>query len=118
LFFYRNHRQPLSFLFTAFYLEEVSLDELSLYTGKLSFVWYELGQRLGLDAGKLDTINLAIGDQEGRCVKMLQMWKEADGRTPRNWESFLSALRGGQTDIEHSIANDIYNAYSIKVSNR
>ena len=72
--------------------------------------------RLGLDTGKLDTINLAIGDQEGRCMKMLQMWKESSGPVPPNWESFLNALRSGQTDIEHSIANEIYNAYSIKVS--
>ncbi|XP_065917723.1 uncharacterized protein [Dysidea avara] len=100
--------------FEAFYSQEISLDELSIYSGKLSFVWYELGVRLGLDTGKLDTINLAIGDQEGRCMKMLQMWKESSGPVPPNWESFLNALRSGQTDIEHSIANEIYNAYSIK----
>ena len=105
-----------TFCLLAFYLEEVALNELSAYTEKLSFIWYELGLRLGLDAGKLDTINLAIGDHEERCLKMLELWKETEGPVPHNWESFLNALRSGQSDIEHSIANDIYNSFSIKVS--
>lgn len=103
------------FVYVAFYSEEVTLEELLPYITQLSIIWYELGQRLGLDTANLDTVKYAIGTVEGRCQKMLEMWMSSEG--PHNWETFLNALKSGQSrsNTEHQVADDIYNVRSIKV---
>ena len=100
-------------------MDEVTLEELLPYTDKLSITWYELGQRLGLDTERLDTIKLAIGTLEGRCQKMLEIWVDGNSPPEHNWDTFLNALKNGQSrsSINHQVADDIYNILSIKVAN-
>ena len=97
----------------AFYSEEITIDEILPYNTRLSPAWYEVGQRLGLDSTRLDTIQFAIGSMEGRCQKMLEMWLSLEGPPRRNWETFISALKGGQSTDK--LADEIYNQHSIKV---
>ena len=99
----------------AFYSEEVTLEELLPYSPQLSLIWYELGQKLGLDTENLDTIKFAIGSLEGRYLKMLEIWLSTEG--PCNWEIFLNALKicQSRSNVEQEVANDIYNVLSIKV---
>jgi len=104
------------YIYLAFYSEEVTLEELLPYTTQLSFTWYELGQRLGLDSAKLNTVKFAIGTLEGRCQKMLEMWMSSE-ELGHTWETFLNALKTGQSrsSIDYQVADEIYNVHSIKV---
>lgn len=49
---------------------------------------------------------------------MLEMWMSSEGPPEHNWKTFLNALKIGRSRsiIECQIADDIYNAHSIKVS--
>ena len=110
--FYNHH----ICVYIAFYSQEVTFEELSPYITQLSFVWYELGQRLGLDPAKLDTIKFAIGTAEGRCQRMLELWLNPEDSPRPTWESLFTALKGGQSNAEFQVADDIYNPRSVKVS--
>ena len=48
---------------------------------------------------------------------MLEMWLSSEGGSSRcNWETVINALKSGQSDSEHQVADDIYNPRSIKVA--
>ena len=102
------------YLCIAFYSQEIMFEELSPYLTQLSFHWYELGQRLGLDSAKLDTIKFAIGTAEGRCHRMLKLWLNPEDSPRPTWETFFTALKGGQSNTEYQVADDIYNPRSVK----
>ena len=44
------------------------------------------------------------------------MWVSTEDPARRNWETVCNALKSGQSDTEHQVADDIYNPRSIKVS--
>ena len=102
-------------IYVAFYSEEVTLEELLPYVTQLSITWYELGQRLGLETAKLDTVKFAIGTMDGRCQKMLEMWVSTEDASYNNWRTFLNALKQSRSNAEQQVANEIYNVRSIKV---
>jgi len=70
----------------------------------ISHKWFDLGLRLELEEGKLETIELANHNKPQHCLRaMLSTWLKQDSR-PR-WQFLCAALRS-KTVGENNLVND------------
>ena len=76
----------------------------------ISHKWFDLGLRLELEEGKLETIELANPNNPQHCLReMLSTWLKQDSR--RTWQ-FLCAALCSKTVGENNLANTIEAKYT------